>query len=338
MKRVWWFPISVAVVGVAVLVFVDAHLANWANRPLPLEARTLFTVPAGASLRVIAGAVGEAGVVDAGRFRLRARQRNMATALHHGEYAAGPSDTADALLDRLARGEVVQHRFRIREGSTIAAELDTLRRDARLRFDLAEANAENLMSYLGLGDETEHAEGWFFPDTYLSPRDTSASDLLRRANARMREVLNVSWENRDRDGAVRLGSPKEALILASIIERETGHAADRPRIARVFLNRLHRNMRLQADPTVIYGLGAAFDGDLTRADLAHGSLYNTYRHRGLPPTPISLPGRASIQAALNPANGDELYFVARGDGTSEFSQDLRQHNAAVRRYQLRRVL
>ena len=333
-KRVLLIPTAVIVVGVAVLASVNVYLGRWASQPLPLASHTVFIVPAGATLEAVADTLAAAEVVDATWFSLRARQRNLATSLRRGEYGVGPGETADDLLDRLVSGDVVQHRFRITEGTTAAQTIAGLAADERLDFDLDGATAADVMARLGLAEG--HAEGAFFPDTYLFERDASASDLLRRAHLRMQEILAAAWA--ERDPGVDYADQSQALIMASIIEKETGLDADRPRIASVFLNRLASNMRLQSDPTVIYGLGAAFGGDLTRADLEADHPYNTYRYRGLPPTPISLPGRASIEAALHPSGDDDLYFVARGDGSSEFSVDLEQHNAAVRRYQLRQAL
>ncbi|MCY4013669.1 MAG: endolytic transglycosylase MltG [Gammaproteobacteria bacterium] len=332
-KRVLLVPATVIVAGVAVLASVNVFLGRWASQPLPLASDTVFIVPAGATLGTVADSLGVSGVVDPTWFSLRARHRNLASSLRRGEYAVGPGETADELLDRLVSGDVVQHRFRITEGTTAAEAIAALAADERVDFDLGGATTTDLMTRLGLEG---NAEGAFFPDTYLFERDDTASELLRRAHLRMQQILTAAWAQRD--PRVAYEDQRQALILASIIEKETGLDADRPRIASVFLNRLSSNMRLQSDPTVIYGLGSAFDGDLKRVHLATDHPYNTYRHRGLPPTPISLPGRASIEAALHPSGDDDLYFVARGDGSSEFSADLEQHNAAVRRYQLRQTL
>jgi len=177
-----------------------------------------------------------------------------------------------------------------------------------------------------------NAEGRFFPDTYSYKKGDRASEILLRAHDRMAEVLEREWESRA--PGLPYESADDALIMASIIEKETGRDDERRRISRVFVSRLQRTMRLQTDPAVIYGLGDAFDGNLTRDHLNADTPYNTYKQVGLPPTPIALPGLASIQAAMHPEDGDFLYFVARGDGTSEFSATLDQHLAAVRRYQL----
>ena len=331
-KRALLIPVAVIVAGVAVLGFVNIYLARWAARalPVPVAGETVFVIRPGATLAAVARTLAEAELADPTWFSMRARQRNLASSLRHGEYRVDAGDTPDRLLDRLVSGDVVRHRFRLPEGATVADVIDRLAVDDRLAFDLERATPANLMASLRLGDG--HAEGWFFPDTYLFERDDKASVLLRRAHARMQQVLAACWA--DRDPSVQYVDQRQALVMASIVEKETGLMADRPRIAGVFLRRMRLNMRLQSDPTVIYGLGATFDGNLRRSHLGDESPYNTYRYDGLPPTPIALPGRASIEAALHPTPGDALYFVARGDGTSEFSADLEQHNAAVRRYQV----
>jgi UPF0755 protein len=195
----------------------------------------------------------------------------------------------------------------------------------------AEATASDVMALLGHPDE--HPEGRFFPDTYLFPRDTTDVQFLMRAFERMETILEDEWEQRAAE--LPLKDPYEALILASIIEKETGRADERTEIAGVFIRRLRKGMLLQTDPTVIYGLGDSFDGNLRRRDLEADNPYNTYRRAGLTPTPIAMPGRDAIHAALHPADGDALYFVAKGDGSHQFSATLGEHNRAVRRYQLK---
>lgn len=329
-RRVLAIPVAVIVLGMAFLAWVPYHLAHWAEQPLPIGAPVDLVVVPGASLGDVARTLGEAADVDALRFSLRARQRNLQGSLRRGEYRILAGETADELLDRLAGGDVLRHPFRLPEGATVAGALLLLEADARLAFDLRGADARNVLARLDL--PAGHAEGRFFPDTYFFERGDTASSVLRRAHAQMAEVLAAAWAGRDPETGY--ATPYEALILASIVEKETGSSADRARVAGVFLRRLERGMRLQADPTVIYGLGAAFDGDLKRRHLKADGPYNTYRNRGLPPTPISLPSRAAIEAAMHPAAGDALYFVARGDGSSHFSRTLAEHNAAVRRYQL----
>ena len=257
--------------------------------------------------------------------------RGLHGRVQSGQYAVLPGETADSLLDRLSAGDVVTHRFRIEEGETVTRLLERLAAASHLRFDLAGSGAADLLETLGLPGE--HAEGRFFPDTYQFVLGYRASALLRRAFRKMEAELAAAWPARS--DRVDYDGPYEALIVASMVEKETAEAEDRARVAGVFVRRLAKGMRLQSDPTVIYGLGAAFDGDLTRQHLRTDGHYNTYRRHGLPPTPIAFPSRASLHAALHPDAGDALYFVSRGDGSSQFSATLADHNAAVRRFQLR---
>ena len=333
-KRALFVPATVVVLGVALLVGVDAYLAHWARQPLPVAGEVRFVVAHGDSFSAVADALAAAGVVDSLPFSLRAKQRKLQGSVKSGEYLVQAGVTPDDLLDRLVAAQVVLHRLRIAEGCTVAALLAQLAADVRVDFDLDDARAEDVLTHLGLGDG--HAEGRFFPDTYLFARGYAASALLLRAYATMEETLADAWAQRDSN--IAYATPYEALILASIVEKETALAGDRPKVAGVFARRLAKGMRLQSDPTVIYGLGKTFDGDLTRAHLRTDGPYNTYRRGGLPPTPISLPSLASIHAVLHPEDGDALYFVSRGDGSSEFSTTLAEHNAAVRRYQLGHAL
>ena len=333
-KRLLFIPTTVVVVGIATLVGVDRYLTHWARQPLPVAGDVRFVVPHGESFSAVAEKLAAAGLVDSLPFTLRAKQRKLQGLVKSGEYQPGAGETADELLDRLVAGEVVLHRLRIAEGNTVAALLAQLAEDARLDFDLGGARAEDVLARLGLGEG--HAEGRFFPDTYLFARGYAASALLARAYAKMEETLAEAWAQRD--STLAYATPYEALILASIVEKETSLAADRAKVAGVFARRLARGMRLQSDPTVIYGLGKTFDGNLTRVHLLADGTYNTYRRGGLPPTPIALPSLASIRAALHPDDGDALYFVSRGDGSSEFSATLAEHNTAVRRYQLGHTL
>jgi len=330
-KRVLLLPIAVIVVGIAFLVGLRIYLDDWSERPLPLTKETLFVVHPATPFSKVADTLHQLDVVNSWLFSQYAQQLGAQTSVQMGEYRVSPGDTARTLLDRLTAGDVVVHRLLIVEGSTVAALLGQLAADERIEFDISGIPRTSLMKRLGLG--AGDPEGRFFPDTYLFKRGAKASSLLRRAEHKMAAVLTEAWAKRQPD--LPLEGREQALILASIIEKETGLAEDRPRVAGVFVRRLHKGMRLQSDPTVIYGLGDAFDGDLTREDLATDNEYNTYRRHGLPPTPIALPGRASIEAALHPAEGDALYFVARGDGSSQFSDNLDDHNEAVRLYQRR---
>ena len=330
-KRIRRGLAALAVLGLAVLVGAHAYLDHWAKRPVPVADTFVFEVVPNAPFAAVAETLAERGAVHPRLFRLRAWQRGLLTSLKRGEYRVVVGHTPDELLDRLVRGDVVQHPFLIVEGSTSRDLLRVLETDDRIHFDLAGATVDDVMARLGFDDG--HAEGRFFPDTYHFTRGATASGLLRQAKAKMDAELAQAWSTRASD--LPLKSPDDALILASIIEKETAHAPDRRRVAGVFTRRLRIDMRLQSDPTVIYGLGDGFGGDLTRAMLKADGPYNTYRNKGLPPTPIALPGRAAIDAALSPADGSAMYFVARGDGTSEFSATLEDHNRAVRRYQRR---
>ena len=330
-KRILLIPTAVIVVGISFLVGMGIYLDRWAEQPLPVAEDTVFVVAPAMSFTSVADGLVEAGIVNGWLFSMRARQRGLQASVQSGEYRITAALTPDTLLDRLTLGDVVAHRYLIVEGSTCAVVLEQLAADDRLTYDLAGVAAEDLMARLGL--PAGNAEGRFFPDTYLFRRGDKASGLLLRAKSKMDIVLHELWS--ERSSRVSFETPYEALILASIIEKETGFQPDRARIAGVFVRRLAEGMRLQSDPTVIYGLGDAFDGNLTRRMLKTDGPYNTYRVHGLPPTPIALPGRAAIEAALNPDDGEDLYFVARGDGTSQFSKTLEEHNQAVARYQRR---
>lgn len=263
-------------------------------------------------------------------------------AIQAGEYRIMAGDTPLDLLGKLLRGEVVLHRVTFPEGRTVAQWLEIVAEHPVLSaHPPTMANLEALVAESDAaegGDATENGEmaveGWFFPDTYIFPRERRALDIFRQAHQRMRTVLDEEW--RQRQAGLPLASPYEALILASIVERETGAPWERGKIAGVFVRRLDKGMRLQTDPTVIYGLGERFEGNLTRAHLQEDTDFNTYRIAGLPPTPIANPGRQAIHAALNPEDGSSLYFVAKGDGSHQFSETLQQHNRAVREYQLNR--
>ena len=313
------------------------HFEAFKTGPLALPATAgpeqpfLFEIPHGMSLRTLAQELTALGVLDHPYYFLAlAYLRGDAGRVKAGEYEISPGTTPVALLDKLVKNQVYQRSVTLIEGWTTAQVLAALAKDDRLVGKLEGATPQDLMAALGRAGQ--HPEGRFFPDTYRFTKGASDLDILGRAAQAMDRVLAEEW--RDRAPGLPLASPEQALVLASIIEKETGQASERPTIAGVFLRRLQLGMRLQTDPTVIYGLGAAFDGDLRRADLTRDTPYNTYTRHGLPPTPIALPGRAAIHAALHPAAGDSLYFVAKGDGGHWFSATLEEHQQAVRRYQL----
>ena len=319
---------------------VGGFAVHWWRSPLSLERPTTLIIEPGGTAFGVAGALEAAGLLEDGRpLPWILRLRGEAKRLQAGEYGVAPGETAGQLLTRMVNGEVVHHEFRILEGSRVADVLAALRRQVRMGQSLAQARPETLLAELGLDIAAGtlgpgHGEGWFFPDTYQFTTGEEDRALLLRAHAKMTAELSAAWSRRMPELPYR--SPYQALIAASLIEKETSRAEDRPHVSQVLVGRLRRNMRLQVDPTVIYGLGDAFDGDLRRADLRRPTPYNTYVHRGLPPTPIALPGREALLAAVRPSGADYLYFVARGDGSSQFSGTLAEHNAAVRKFQLNR--
>lgn len=309
----------------------------WLTRPLafPANAEAIeFRVPQGANLRGVVRSLAAEGITV--EFRPLAvaltlkRWYGGAAHLRAGVYRLPAGTTPWRLLAILGVGKVLQTDTRLIEGWTFRQWRKRLSKEPLLTHDLEGMDDAALMKSLGFPPDIS-PEGQFFPDTYRLDRYASDRELLALSAGKMRETLTREWESRAEGLPYR--TPYEALILASIVEKETGLDADRPRIAGVFVNRLRRGMRLQSDPTVIYGLGETFDGNLRRRDLTTDTPYNTYTRAGLPPTPIAMPGLASIRAALHPAPGRDLYFVARGDGSSEFSETLKAHNRAVNRYQ-----
>ncbi len=326
--------LSIAAVLVAALASATGaiYLHRWAAMPLPVVDATLIELKAGEAFSVVAARLQRDGVVNSDRLLTAwARLEGQTNRIQAGEYRVAEGESAAQLLDDLVAGAAVAYQVRLPEGVTIATILQQLSTVSKLVDDIGDARADTLLQQLGLGHGS--AEGRLFPDTYHYAAGAPASDILRRAHQRLSEVLDAEWSLRA-DG-LPYDSADDALIMASIIEKETGREVERANISRVFVTRLTRAMRLQTDPSVIFGLGAAFDGNLTRAHLATDNPYNTYTRRGLPPTPIALVSRASIHAALHPADNDYLFFVARGDGSSEFSSTLSQHTAAVRRYQIK---
>ena len=289
-----------------------------------------FEVRQGYTLSAVARDLGAAGVLPypialVALARMRGVDRNIKA----GSYEIDAGTTLPRLLAKLTQGDVTQRSVVIVEGTTVGDLRRTLRSSADIRNTVLDLPDAELMAKLGA--KADAAEGMFFPDTYFFAAGSSDTAILDRARKAMASRLAAAWEQRATD--LPLSTPYEALILASIVEKETGKAVDRPLIASVFVNRLRKGMRLQSDPTVIYGLGARFDGDLRKRDLEADTPFNTYTREGLPPTPIALPSQAAIDAVLNPPATEYLYFVARGDGTSKFSSTLLEHNRAVSRYQ-----
>jgi UPF0755 protein len=304
------------------------------DTPLAVSGPAIITVPPGMSLRGFAGELAARGWMEHPWILVvEGRRRGMARALRAGEYEVTPGMTPLSLLEEVVSGRVIQHQLTLVEGWTFAQIVAAVRASPALVQTLDTGDPRRVMAAIGYPGY--FAEGRLFPDTYRFPRGTTDVEFLRRAFRTMEETLAAEWARRL--PGLPYHGPYQALIMASLVEKETAIPAERPLIAGVFVRRLAKGMRLQTDPTVIYALGESYDGNIRRGDLAFDSPYNTYVHAGLPPTPIASPGRESIRAALQPEEGDALYFVARGDGSHVFSATLAEHNRAVRKYQLRRA-
>ena len=322
-----------AALGVTMLLslMLAGAAAWWLTRPLDLASPAVeLSVEPGMTPREVAQAWVQAGVRTSPDLLYEwFRWSGQARRIRAGSYAAEPGTTPRQLLDKLVQGDEQLETVRLIEGWTFAQVRQALAQAPHLRPTIARMADGEVMK--ALGESNVHPEGRFFPDTYRYSRGVSDLTVLKRAHQAMARRLQATWSERV-DG-LPLKSPEEALILASIVEKETGRAADRDRISGVFINRLRIGMPLQTDPTVIYGLGTSFDGNLRKRDLLTDTPWNTYTRRGLPPTPIAMPGLASLRAAVRPAQTRDLYFVARGDGSSAFSATLEAHNRAVNQFQ-----
>ncbi len=309
-------------------------LAVFASRPLELPRTPYdFTVKSGASLRAVARTLAADGLLrEAQSFWILGRILGKDKAIQAGTYRLEAAATPVELLEKLARGDVVLVDLAFLEGTTFRQWLALLARNANVRQSLAGRAETELRAVVGWPEGSP--EGWFFPDTYRFAPGTADAEILKRAHAAMRRRLAQAWEARAPD--LPLATPYEALILASIVEKETGKPEERDLVASVFVNRIRKGMRLQTDPTVIYGMGEAFDGNIRKKDLLEDTPWNTYTRDGLPPTPIAMPGAASIAAATRPAKSEFLYFVGKGDGSHQFSRSLEEHNRAVAKYQLKK--
>jgi UPF0755 protein len=305
---------------------------HWLHAPLAaITAPRTFEVPPGASLGAVARALEDQGILERPRTWLRhATAEGLATRIQAGEYRLVPGTSPATLLDQFVAGDVILHALTLPEGWTFRQALAAIQAAPAIRVELAGLADPEVLERLGL--QEKHPEGLFFPDTYRFPRGTTDLALLRQARARLDRELREAWSARAAD--LPLESPYDALILASLVEKETAAPDERPVIAGVFVNRLRKGMRLQTDPSVIYGLGEKFDGNLRRSDLVTDTPYNTYTRAGLPPTPIALVGRDALRAAVQPARTDALYFVATGlgDGRHFFAASLVAHNENVSRH------
>ncbi len=309
--------------------------AWWLNRPLPLtlaagaESADLSIEP-GTSARGVAQAVADAGVgVNPSVLYWWIRMSRQDRQIKAGSYEIAPGATPRSLLQKLVRGEEALRAVTLVEGWTFIQVRDALLKAEQLKQDTLGLQPDLIMEKLGKPGTA--AEGRFFPDTYTYAKGSSDLAVLQRAARAMDKKLEAAWSQRQPDTPLK--SPEQALILASIVEKETGKGSDRPQIAGVFTNRMRIGMPLQTDPTVIYGMGTKFDGNLRKRDLQTDTPWNTYTRRGLPPTPIAMPGKSALLAAVQPAQTKALYFVARGDGSSQFSATLDEHNRAVNKFQ-----
>lgn len=304
-----------------------------ADRPLSVAEPRVYMVESGSSIKAVARDLASDGVVPSARhFEWLARLRGDAHRIHTGEYPLNPGTTVGTFIDRLLDGRVVRYQFTLVEGWNTLQMLQALHDHPELEATLPPDDMDAVMP--AIGEPERHPEGRFLPDTYSFTRGATDVDILKRARAAMREARAAIWAERQPD--LPLEDPEEMVILASIIEKETGLPSEREAIAGVFTRRLEKGMRLQTDPTILYGLlGTDFDGRIRYRHLRDSdNPYNTYRHHGLPPTPIAMPGRAALRAAVNPEEGDALYFVSRNDGSHHFSATLEEHNRAVAIYQL----
>jgi UPF0755 protein len=323
---------ALAVAGIAAWLGWRQYERHWLNAPLrSLTEPVTFDVTPGASLAAVARDLERRGLLDRPRTWLRHGVRaGLEGKIQAGEYRLLPGTSPATLLDQLVAGDVVLHALTIPEGWTFRQALRLIQGHALVRVELGELSDTELLARLGIAET--HPEGLFFPDTYRFPRGASDRELLMQAHARLDFELQEAWKARAPD--LPFATPREALILASLVEKETAAAEERPLIAGVFVNRLRKGMRLQTDPSVIYGLGERFDGDLRRRDLEADTPYNSYTRAGLPPTPIALVGREALDAATRPATTPVLYFVATGlgDGRHYFAETLASHNKNVARH------
>ena len=317
--------------GILLCAAATVAFMMWAREPITsAEPAIDFTIAPGSTGSAAAQQIASAGVpVNPFLFSILARTTQKSSRIKAGSYELKPNTTPRALLDQLVRGEFAQESLTIIEGWTFKQMRQAVAAAKGLKHDTAELSDKDLLSKITT--DYKAPEGLFFPDTYLFAKGASDLQVYRQANSLMTTKLATAWEKRDPN--LPYANAYQALIMASIVEKETGQKSERAMIAAVFVNRLRAGMMLQTDPTVIYGMGDKYAGNIRKKDLETDTPYNTYTRTGLPPTPIALPGVQSLAAALGPAKSDALYFVARGDGTSKFSGNLNDHNRAVNQYQ-----
>ncbi|SFB91311.1 UPF0755 protein [Marinospirillum celere] len=319
--------------SLATLVALAFWLYQQLHEPLKIDEPQILEVSQGRSFISLLNQFEQDGWINSTLpMRLWLRISPPEKPIRAGEYELEPGTHLLGLHQQLMQGDVITYRLTLLEGWTFREMRQALARAEKLEPLTQDWSEEEIMEAVGMPDQP--AEGWFFPDTYTYFKGMRDLDLLRLANRKMKGLLDQVWETRQ--AGLPYDSPYEALIMASIIERETGAPFEREDIAGVFVRRLQKGMRLQTDPTVIYGMGERYQGRITRSDLREPTPWNTYVISGLPPTPIAMPGEGALRASVNPADGDTLYFVARGDGTHQFSRTLQEHNQAVREFQRNR--
>jgi UPF0755 protein len=329
---------ALKLLGVALLAVVAAGMYGaWRGEQALIanlvvsEPNATLNVPRGTHLGALVESLESRGVLkDGWALRWYARYTKQAGRIQAGEYILKATDTPLTLLERMVRGQTVRYTVTLVEGMTFREIRAALANASPLASSIAELTDEEVMARLGMAEQ--HPEGWFLPDTYQYARGYTDLDLLRRAHKAMTAYLETAWTQRAQP--LPYETAYDALIMASIVEKETGRPDERAQVAGVFVRRLTKGMKLQTDPTVIYGMGERYDGNIRRADLREDTPYNTYVHKGLTPTPIANPGRAALNAALHPASGTALYFVARGDGSGghTFTDTYAQHKVAVGQY------
>jgi len=322
------------ILGIVFSAFLGYKFNKFQSEPINLGTlEKTFTIYSGNTIRQVAQRLADLNYIeDPVMFIALARMQGENTRIKAGEYQLKANHSPSDLMRLFTEGDSILYSFTIIEGWTFKQLLSAIADNPILVKTINDQN-DHAAIMARIDPEAGHPEGLFLPDTYHFPRGTSDIRFLQRAYKTMQQKLMQAWEKRDPD--LPLKTSYEALILASIIEKETGAAFERPLIAAAFIQRLNKGMRLQTDPTIIYGLGDDFDGNIRYDDLRRDTPYNTYIHKGLTPTPIALPGIDAIQAALHPANSDAVYFVSKGDGTHHFSRTLKEHNAAVSKYQLK---
>jgi UPF0755 protein len=335
MKIFKWL-LFILVIAISIIGVVGHHFYQSYIQQQLTEDVVSFEIKKGSNIRQVAKNLEQQKLLKpAIAFTLLAKLSGQANQIKAGEFALKKGMTAAEVLTHFTSGSTIQYQTILIEGKTFKEIIKVIRADTHLKQTLSDADYKNIMRLMGTkeGDKYPSPEGWFFPDTYSYPRNTTDLQFLKRAHQVMLKRLQQGWKTREPHKGI--DSKYDALILASIVEKETGQSSERPMVARVFLNRLKKGMMLQTDPTIIYGLGDAFDGDIRKRDLKTDAPYNTYTRTGLVPTPITTPSAEDLDAVFHPATSEVLYFVAKGDGTSYFSKTYAEHKKAVIRYLLR---